>query len=702
MHDDSRPLPARLAPAGPNPGRRSPLARVGRALALLAALVTILLIALVVFVSTVNLNRFRPWINDRVSTALDRRFEIAGDLALDWRRGDDGEGFWARAIPHPELHAGDLRLANADWAIAEGRPERMVEVKQLRVDLAPLALLEHTVRLRSVVVREPSVDLRREAERNNWTFRKSEDDVSSAWKVEVRSLEIDQGHFVYSDAPQQLDLALDWRTVEPPRDGRYGLAFTLGGRYRKAPVKGEGELGRVLRLGQADMRFPARAAASVGRTQAEAEGFIENPLALSGIDLKLKVEAESMADLYDITGIVLPATRRFRTEGRLVGSLAPDAATWRYEDFTGQVGASDIAGRLSYASKQPRPRFDGEFRSRQLRLADLGPLIGVTPDAAPAKPRSGTARSGKVLPQNRFDTARWKTMDADVKFTGERVLNDASIPLADLTFHAVLDNGRLSLDPLDFGLAGGRVQASATLDSAQAPLDVALELRASRLQLARLFPELELLRKSVGEVNGAAAVKTRGDSIAAMLAGGNGELKFVTRDGVLSKQLLELAGLNVGSYVVGKLFGDKTVALHCALIDMALDHGVARMRRGEFSTEPARIDITGQADFRDETLALRVKPDATGLRIVSLRTPIDIAGTFADPDVSLDKLPLLLRAGGALALGLIAAPAAIVPLIVPGLEHQPEVACAQLLASGRRPAQAPGGGKAAVPRQNLH
>jgi len=707
MFDSSHSSPARLAPGRPPAGRRSPLARVGRVLALVAALMLLLILAFVVIVSTLNLNRFTPWINDKVSSALDRRFEIGGDLELDWHLGDADEGFWARIVPHPVVHASDLRIANTDWAVAEGRPAQMVDVKDVRIDLAPLALLNHTVRLRALTVREPAVDLRREDARNNWTFKKSEDDQPSAWKIRVDTLEIDQGRIVYSDAPQQLDLNFDWRTVEPPRDGRYGLAFTLGGQYRKAPLKGEGEAGRVLTLNQPDVRFPVRAAASVGRTKASAEGIVENPLALSGLDLKLKVEAESMADLYALTGIVLPATSPFRTEGRLVGSLAPDEATWRYEDFTGQVGQSDIAGRLAYTSRQPRPRFEGEFRSKQVRLVDLGPLIGTqgnkaadksaTGSGAPKNDQAGTP--GKVLPRANYDTARWKTMDADVKFTGEQVLNDASIPLADLNFHAVLDNGKLSIDPVDFGLAGGRVQAKVVLDSAQSPLDASLEMRATKLLLSRMFPKNELLQKSVGEINGAAAIRTRGTSIGDMLGHGNGELKFVTRDGVLSKQLLEIAGLNVGSYVVGQLFGDKPVQLHCALVDMALVDGVAQMRRGELATEPARIDITGSANFRDETLAMRVKPDATGLRIVSLRTPIDITGTFAKPDVALDKGPLLLRAGGALALGLIAAPAAIIPLIVPGMEHQPEVDCAQLLASGATPTKARGA-QAQVPRQN--
>jgi uncharacterized protein involved in outer membrane biogenesis len=54
------------------------------------------------------------------------------------------------------------------------------------------------------------------------------------------------------------------------------------------------------------------------------------------------------------------------------------------------------------------------------------------------------------------------------------------------------------------------------------------------------------------------------------------------------------------------------------------------------------------------------------MRVISLRAPIYVRGTFKEPDLSVDKGTLALRAGGALALAVVAPVAAIVPLVSTG------------------------------------
>ena len=52
----------------------------------------------------------------------------------------------------------------------------------------------------------------------------------------------------------------------------------------------------------------------------------------------------------------------------------------------------------------------------------------------------------------------------------------------------------------------------------------------------------------------------QGSSVAALLGTSNGNLKLLMNDGLISRNLMEIAGLNVGNYVIGKIFGDDEVA----------------------------------------------------------------------------------------------------------------------------------------------
>src|SRR5690606_22417965 len=124
-------------------------------------------------------------------------------------------------------------------------------------------------------------------------------------------------------------------------------------------------------------------------------------------------------------GIVLPNTRPFSTDGHLQGSMKPDDARWRYEDFNGTVGESDLHGTLEYVDGGDRPKLTGELTSRLLQFEDLGPLIGVggteaDPAAKEQKAKETQKESnkepGKVLPDNEFTTDRWTAMDLDLKF----------------------------------------------------------------------------------------------------------------------------------------------------------------------------------------------------------------------------------------------------------------------------------------------
>ncbi|MWL55411.1 AsmA family protein, partial [Escherichia coli] len=119
-----------------------------------------------------------------------------------------------------------------------------------------------------------------------------------------------------------------------------------------------------------------------------------------------------------------------------------------------------------------------------------------------------------------------------------------------------------------------------------------------------------------------------GDSVAEMLAKSNGEVKGLVSQGVVSKLLLEEAGLNVGNIIITKLFGDKQVRLNCLASDLAVTNGVAQTRTFVLDTEEAIVDIDGWVNLNDEQMNLRVKPETKGLRLFTLRTPFYVKGTF--------------------------------------------------------------------------
>lgn len=247
--------------------------------------------------------------------------------------------------------------------------------------------------------------------------------------------------------------------------------------------------------------------------------------------------------------------------------------------------------------------------SNQLLFKDLAPLIGADSNSE-QKARGGASKqpTGKVLPVEEFRTERWRAMDADVTFAGKRIVHSEKLPFNDLSAHVILDDGLLRLEPLRFGVAGGNLDSNIRLDGRSTPMQGRAQLTARGFKLKELFPTFAPMQTSFGELNGDADISGRGNSVAALLGTSNGDLRLLINDGAISRSLMEIAGLNVGNYVIGKLFGDEDVKINCAAANVGIKDGLATTRLFVFDTENAIIYIDGTANFASEQLDLKITP----------------------------------------------------------------------------------------------
>jgi uncharacterized protein involved in outer membrane biogenesis len=417
---------------------------------------------------------------------------------------------------------------------------------------------------------------------------------------------------------------------------------------------------------------------------------------MGAVDVRLWFSGTSMSHLYDLTGVTLPDTPPFATEGHLKANLKKGDSTFSYENFSGRVGSSDLGGSLTYRTGGKRPSLTGALKSNQLLFSDLAPLVGGGTDKQKEERGETVVQpADKVLPVAPFNTDRWDAMDADVRFTGVKIVHGERLPIDNLDTHVILKDSVLTLDPLKFGVAGGTVGSNLRLDGSAKPMKGRLNLGARHLQLKQLFPTFAPMQTSFGEVNGDASLTAVGNSPAALLGSSNGEVKLLINDGAMSSNLLELAGLNVGSYVVNRLFGDEVVKINCMAADLVSTNGNMESRLFALDTEKALININGNIDFKDEKLNLDIVPHTKGFRLFSLRSPLYVHGTFKNPAPGVHAGPLILRGGGAVALATIAAPvAALLPLAVPESGKADAAMCRPLLDDIKNsPPKAPPPGK---------
>jgi uncharacterized protein involved in outer membrane biogenesis len=637
-------------------------------------------------------------------------------LIVTWQRDPDVRG-WHGWLPGPHVSAANVTIGNTDWA--KSRTFATFKAVELSLDLTPL--LTYTLSVPSVHLIAPNANLERLADgRDNWTF--AANDTASPWRLDLGRIQFDQGDVAIIDRKNGLDakvhvdalrksiafddlvaeqekssqqeaaarigasgarrLAQNNKPSESPQQSDeatrfYAFGLTIDGTFKNAPVHGSGKIGGALALKRVDRPFPIHADVRIGDTRIAFVGTLVDPTNLDALDLRLWLSGKNLADLYDILKVNLPNSPAYATEGHLTGRFTRGDKKLRYQNFVAHVGGSDFRGDLLYESKTPRPLLSGKVQSDLLQFRDLAPLIGANP---------ASEEQGKVLPEEPFRTQRWQGMDANVQFTGDRVFRDSELPIHKVDTRIVMDNALLTLDPLRFNFAYGDVESSLRFDGRSAPIKGSLKLTARGMQLERLIPKADSTQVSLGRANGEAMLEAQGNSVAALLGAANGELKLVLDDGTLSKAFIETIGLNVPNILAAKLFGDQQVTINCAVADFVATAGVYDSRLFVIDTDIAAIEVSGQINLANEQLDLIVHPNSKGVRLLSLRSPIHVQGTFKQLQTSIDKRALLTRGIGAAALGAIAAPiAALLPLTASNLGKNDDNRCTALLRQMQAP-----------------
>lgn len=605
----------------------------------------VLLIAIVVLILVWDWNWFKGPIERRVEAATHREFEIEGDLDVDLH--------WTR----PVVIFNDVMLGNAQWSETG---DEMFRVDQARITWAFWPVFRGEWLLPKVDLDRPNLLLERHADgRGNWEFDPAATEEPDY--PEIGQLLIDGGRLRLLEPTYETDIRVFAQSGEPEEDGRSPLLLDGDGSYRDGDFELEGRVDSPLAFIEKDDAYHVDLHARAGATKAHAYGGLAMPFDPAKFQVGFEMSGADMEDLYRLFGLAIPRTPPYR----LQGTLAREAPVWHFREFDGVVGDSDMAGSASVDPSGERTKLTADLVSRKLDFDDLAGFIGGTPRsgegnaAAPAVP----SNPDRVFPTHEYDVAKLRSMDADVRWKAHRI-ESPKLPLEAMTAHAILVDGDLRLDPLDFRIASGEIESTVRLDARQSPIAAEVDVTARGLDLGQLTPANA--PPSAGRIGGHVRASARGNSVAALAASANGEAQLGMGRGQISNLLLELAGIDIYEalkFMIGK---DKTIPIRCAYSDMAIQQGVAQSRQTAFDTTDTVLFVEGHLYLGEERFDMRLKPQPKDMSPISLRGPLRLTGSLKHPKVRPEAGPLVARGLIAAALYTIAPPAALLALIETG------------------------------------
>ena len=585
----------------------------------LLALVVAVVVAGVAVLSTMEFEELRGIIEAEAEKATGRKLTIAGDIDLEISLS-------------PAIAVEDVRFANADWV---SRPE-LVSVQRLELEVALLPLFSGDIQVKRLVVVAPDILLETDAQgRGNWEMAGTAEDAAApapaAGEMTLPSIDnavVRDATVVFRDGKTGETIQVSFSEIALRRTSvAVPLEVALEGAYNSVPFKAEGAVGLIRdMIGAAP--YPVRLSLAVGGAALDIDGSIAEPITGQGIDLKVQVRGQNLAELGAAVGTELPALGPYD----LSAQVTQDGQNFKLTALTAKIGDSDIAGNATLTLGGKRPALSGSFTSANLNLGDLAPADGAAAAPAPAGDRR------YVFAEDPLPLEGLKAADAKIKLNAKRLALPNGLAFTDLDLALSLQGGKLTLDPFSSGFSGGTLTGSVSLDAGKTAPPLAVKLSAAGIDYGGLLRSLEVTDGIIGSLDAEVELRGAGASLRAIAAGLGGRIEVTGGEGSISHNLVQAAGAGLTGMLSGWTEANSDLRLNCIVVRLPIKGGVVNGEAILLDTAAATVGGHGTIDLRDETLHLKVTPQAKRTNLMSLAVPFLIQGTLAEPRVLPDPV----------------------------------------------------------------
>lgn len=627
------------------------------------------LIAAIITLYFLDWNQMRGPVGRYLSHRTGREVRIDGNLSVQLFR-------W-----QPIVDAGGIYVGNPQWV---GTPQA-AKVKRLRVEFRLVPLIFGDLILPLVKIDEPDLLVVRDATgRTNWDSGDSKS--NDALKLPpIQRFLVNNGHVRIDDAVRKLHFTGTVNSSEEA--GGKGAAFTLlgDGSLNKNKFLADVKGGPLLNV-DSSKPYNFHADVKAGETHAVINGAITEPFHLDRFTAGINVSGPSLADIYFLTGLVLPRTPAYH----LTVNVQREGTFYRLNDINAMLGGTDLEGNLTVDASNPIPVLAGRVASRNLKFEDLGPVVGGG--------KAAMVQSKYFLPDTELHTERLRQTNAEVDYSAASITS-RDFPLKSLSTHISVQGGVLNLKPLAFTFTQGKLSGSLKIDARKDVPTSSVDARITDVHAENFIKGSD---KPISGLLEARAVLTgTGRSVHATAANANGTFTAVVPSGGMRHSLAEWTGVDVLTALSLNLSGDNSnTNLRCAVASFDTKNGVMASRQLLIDTDPVRVDGGGTINLGNETLDMQLQGKPKNFQLMRLRAPITIKGSLAHPSLGVKAGGIVAQGGIAAALGFINPLASIFAFIDPGLAK--DANCGPLLADAKAkgaPVKASAVAGAAAPRK---
>jgi uncharacterized protein involved in outer membrane biogenesis len=390
------------------------------------------------------------------------------------------------------------------------------------------------------------------------------------------------------------------------------------------------------------------------------KGTIKDLAVPQGMKLDFTVRGKNLTNIQKLGGPAVPFQGAFNVSGQ---ASDPAPKIYKISSLEAVWGENDRSGWVELNLTKKRPQLRAYLSAQKLDLRTLIPRA-ETEHAAKAAPSASVKNKDKLFPAEPLPLKGLKAIDADLKFRDKQVLLP-TMALDDVIVDALLKNGNLEIKPFKFSIGGGKADVQFALRSQKTPATLAATLNVDQLEIGPMLDQLGYQRSVEGNLDAAFNLDGSGDSVAALMAGLNGNIRIAMSNGRTASAYLDLLEKYLGSGILRMLnpFEEKReyTPINCFVNKIGIKDGMADIKI-LLDTDRTSIFSAGNVNLKTESLDLGIKPTPKkgampaniSFSFKELSQPFRLGGTLANPHLAIDAgrtAFVIGKMAGALALG---------------------------------------------------
>ena len=222
-----------------------------------------------------------------------------------------------------------------------------------------------------------------------------------------------------------------------------------------------------------------------------------------------------------------------------------------------------------------------------------------------------------------------RQLDASLSVRVEQVLSGKD-RLGQGQLQARVANGRAEIGPVRLDMSGGSATGSLNYEPRAKEVMTELKMDVDNFDYGvlarRIKPESDLDGRFSLHVN----VASRAPRLSTMLEHGNGKIDFAVWPKNLHAGVFDLWAVNVLVALLPTIDPKNESNVNCAIGRFSMADGKLSQKQLVIDTSRMRVTGATSIDFKDESLHMRLQPQAKTAQFLSLATPLEVSGTFSD------------------------------------------------------------------------